>query len=182
MEIWKSVNGYEGYYEISNLGNVRSLDRIIFLGNSFKLKRGKKLTINNAGSNYSHVQLSKNNKIKRKYIHRLVAEAFIPNPFNKKEVNHINENKRDNRVVNLEWATRQENINHSNIGTKNHNYKQEKHYETHPVTKTYFRNMCKEKRWNFEEFFSVDSGLRNKSNGSVRYYFVKPLQSLQGGR
>lgn len=173
MEIWKKVKGYEGLYEISNKGRIRSCDHYVLFGKNRRISKGKILVQNTAGSNYNHIKLSKNNIVKRKYIHRLVAEAFIPNPENKLEINHINENTRDNRVDNLEWATRQENINHSNIGIKNRNYKQKSHYQKHPVTKTYFKKVCETKGWNFEKFIPLDSGLRNKSNGSARYYFIE---------
>lgn len=118
MEIWKSVKDYEGLYEISNLGRIKSCDRIVNFGKQKRLSKGIILTINTAGSNYNHIKLSKNGVIKRKYIHRLVCEAFIPNPDNKPEINHINEDKRDNRVQNLEWVTKKENMNRNNIGKR----------------------------------------------------------------
>ena len=118
MEIWKPVKDYEGLYEISNLGRIRSCDRIVSFGKQKRLSKGKILIQNTAGSNYNHIKLSKNNIVKRKYIHRLVCEAFIPNTENKPEINHINENKRDNRVENLEWVTKKENMNRNDIGKR----------------------------------------------------------------
>jgi hypothetical protein len=97
MEIWKEVKVYPDY-KISNLGQVKN-------------KHGKVLvSINNHG--YATLKLFKGNKPKRFSIHRLVAEAFIPNHENKETVNHINSIRNDNRVENLEWATPKENNDH----------------------------------------------------------------------
>lgn len=103
-EVWKDIKGYEGLYQVSSFGRVKSsyTKRI--------LKGGK----NKAG--YLLVGLYKQGVLSRKSIHRLVAEAFIPNPDNKPEVNHIDENKTNNVVSNLEWMTAKENINN---GTRN---------------------------------------------------------------
>ncbi len=99
-EIFKDIEGFEGLYQISNLGRV------------YSVKRGKFLKPGKHTDNYSQVNLYKNGKCKTYKIHRLVATAFIPNPMNYKEVNHINEVKSDNRVENLEWCDRSYNINY----------------------------------------------------------------------
>ena len=90
-EVWKPVVGYEGLYEVSNLGMVRS--RRCLLSQQ----------TNNFG--YKTVMLYKNGKPKRMTIHRIVANAFIPNPLNYSQINHIDENKENNCVSNLEWCT-----------------------------------------------------------------------------
>ena len=99
-EIYKDIPGYEGLYQISNLGNVKSL------------KRNKILAKNNNGNGYLYACLSKDGQAKNYYIHRLVSQAFIPNPDNKPEVNHKDENKENNCVENLEWVTSKENTNY----------------------------------------------------------------------
>ena len=105
-EIWKDVKGYEGQYKVSNLGNVKSL-KYLHHNKEALLKGGIKKT------GYRQVILSKNYKNKYVNVHRLVAEAFIPNPNNYKEINHIDENKLNNNVSNLEWCTQKENQEHA---------------------------------------------------------------------
>lgn len=117
-EIWKDIVGQEGKYQISNLGNVKSLSKI---GQSqtnkyyFHCKPERILKPFKVGLGYLCVVFKY--KGEKKYVHRLVCEAFIPNPENKKTVNHKNGIKVDNSVQNLEWATQLENNNHA-IKTK----------------------------------------------------------------
>lgn len=115
-EIWKDIKGYEGLYQVSNTGKVRSLDRtVIGKNNSKRLIYGKELSKTDNGRGYDKVALQNDGRNTRKIckVHRLVAETFIPNPENKPEVNHINCNKKDNRVSNLEWSTSSENSKHA---------------------------------------------------------------------
>lgn len=103
-----------GFYEVSNLGRIRSLDhRIRQRNNSEKLYKGKILNTWSDKIGYTIVGLNKHNKYKLKKVHRLVAEAFIPNPENKSDVNHIDGDKSNNIVSNLEWVTRSENMKHA---------------------------------------------------------------------
>lgn len=109
IEIWKDIKGYEGKYQISNLGNVRSL----YDENQIcKTPRIKVLRLCER-SGYHTIALSMKGKRKSFQVHRLVAEAFIPNSENKPLINHIDENRKNNNVNNLEWCTQLENVRHS---------------------------------------------------------------------
>lgn len=108
-EIWRPIDGYEGLYEVSNTGLIRSLDR--FVGNRNRIK-GKILSIKIEKTGYCSVALFKYGKMKRYLVHRLVAKTFIPNTEGLPQVNHRDENKRNNRVDNLEWCDSKYNINY----------------------------------------------------------------------
>ena len=111
IEIWKDVKGFEGLYQISNFGNVKSVDRISKHSKGDLTLKGRILKPINIGKGYLGVALSKNGKVKNHYIHRLVAEAFINNNENKPCIDHINGNRTDNRVNNLRWVNATENMN-----------------------------------------------------------------------
>lgn len=113
-EIWKEISGYEGYFEVSNLGNFRSKDRIIkYKQDGLRKYPGKSLKVELMQDGYCRIVLMKESKRRRYMCHRLVAETFIPNPDNKPFVNHIDGNKSNNCVSNLEWCTQSENEQHS---------------------------------------------------------------------
>ena len=99
-EIWKDIVGYEGIYQVNDNGYVKNL------------KTGRK-TLGSISSKYAKVALTKDKKVKYYFVHRLVAEAFIPNINSKQQVNHKDSNKRNNNANNLEWATNKENYEHS---------------------------------------------------------------------
>ncbi len=101
---WRPIRGFEGLYEISNLGSVRSFH---------SRHRNKRVKERIDRAYYYTVRLSKNGKSYTKYVHRLLAENFLPNPFNKPHVNHINCLQLDNHLYNLEWVTHSENVSHA---------------------------------------------------------------------
>lgn len=129
-EIWKDVPGYEGWYQVSNLGRIKSLSRYVDVREGVKIhinERVKPHYINKKG--YCQIGLCKDGIRKGFLVHRLVADAFIPNPQNKRTVNHINCDKSDNRIENLEWATYSENIRHAflnNLIDNSHSYDKRK--------------------------------------------------------
>ena len=118
MEKWKDIAGYEGLYQISNMGRVKSLERYQQNHGALQhrpetIKKPTERKCKDGAQGYLALVLYKDNIGKNCYIHRLVAEAFIPNPQNKETVNHINGDKHDNRVENLEWSTYTENNHHA---------------------------------------------------------------------
>ena len=117
-EIWRDIAGYEGYYQVSNTGNVRSVDRIVEDGRSFK---GRILKPSYDRRKYKIVILSRGGKLKCFKFHRLVALSFLENPDNLPQINHKDENKENNNVENLEWCT-----NEYNAKYKSHNYRKRK--------------------------------------------------------
>ena len=117
QELWKDIQGYEGLYQISNLGRVKSLERIIVTNNGITKKISEKiLKPYIKGTGYYNIVLRKDSKTKCYFVHRLVANEFIPNPDNLPQVNHKDENKLNNNVDNLEWCTSKYN---NNYGTHN---------------------------------------------------------------
>lgn len=162
-EIWKNIKGYEGLYQVSNLGRVRSLKKIyIFHQNK------------NSGG-YIVITLTKN-KIGKSYsVHRLVAQAFIPNPENKPQVNHIDGDKTNNNVSNLEWCTQSENQIHcykNNLQTKG-----TKKVIQYDLNNNYIKTWNslteagKELNINHSKISLVCNGKRKKAGGYIwRYY------------
>lgn len=123
QEIWKPIPNYEGLYEASNLGNIRSVNRTMNINNIVTSNREPySLTRNIAGQTlkkrenvdgYYIVDLSKNGVVKRWRVHRLVAMTFIDNPDNKPHINHKDSNRKNNCIDNLEWCTSKENNHHA---------------------------------------------------------------------
>jgi hypothetical protein len=110
-EIWKDVVGYEGIYQVSNNGLVKRISNI--RGVNTKYQNNYFLKALDNGKGYLRIKLTNNGKSKRVMLHRIIAEAFIDNPLNKKCVNHINNIRSDNRIENLEWCTHSENTLHA---------------------------------------------------------------------
>ena len=120
-QIWKDIPGYEGLYQVSNTGKVRSLI-YAYSGKTRVLKQATK------DNGYKVIGLNKNGKRKVYHIHRLVAQAFIPNPLNLPQINHKDENPSNNTVWNLEWCTPKYNINYGNCRKKISEAKKGKHH------------------------------------------------------
>ena len=117
MENWKDIKDYEGLYQVSDCGRIKSQARNIYYQNGTVHRTKEKILVpglNNKG--YSYVNLCKNGKTKKEYVHRLVAMAFIENPENKPQINHLDEVKTNNVVDNLEWC---DNKYNANYGTRN---------------------------------------------------------------
>ena len=113
-ENWVPVSGYEDYYYVSDTGKVYSMPRFLIIGNSFSKRIGGLVGFVNSNNGYMRVSLRNSSiTVSKKFVHVLVANAFIPNPEGKPQINHKNGKKRDNRVENLEWVTARENLVHS---------------------------------------------------------------------
>lgn len=113
-ELWKDAVDYEGFYQISDRGKVKSIARVVMR------KDGKPYTVKERiitpyvdRYGYLRIELNKRGVAKKHYVHRLVGQAFIPNPDNKPQINHIDTNKKNNTVNNLDWVTLQENRDHA---------------------------------------------------------------------
>lgn len=128
---WIAIEGYEDFYEINKNGDIRSKDRTITdkIGRT-RTWKGQMLNPDIAPNGYYRVTFSVNRKRKQVYVHRLLAKYFIPNPNNLPQVNHLDGDKLNNKIENLEWVTAQENTIHAyknglinlNYGDKHHNY------------------------------------------------------------
>lgn len=114
LETWRDVVGFEGLYVISNLGKLKSIDRKIKTKDGWCFfRKGIDITIRKNNFGYYDTRLCKNGSKKSVFLHRIIAEAFIPNPDNLPMINHINGIKTDNRIENLEWVSASENSKHA---------------------------------------------------------------------
>lgn len=174
-EIWKDICGYEGYYQVSSLGQIKTLERTI-LNEKGKIitrvyERIKKLQFSHKG--YHTVNLSKNGSKKTYKVHRLVAINFIPNPKNKEQVNHIDHNKLNNSVENLEWVTNRENCCHAKkrmkyssqyIGVhfekRTNKWRTDIRYEGKNITLGRFKT--EEDAYQAKKRFELEKGIENK--------------------
>lgn len=129
--MWKNINNFEDCYQVSTDGEVRSLDRKIETSKGIRTYKGKILAPNIGTNGYYYVNLSCKGKSKTAYIHKLVANAFLENPDGLSDVDHINENKLDNRACNLRYLNHFDNASKSNKGINRY----EKHLERNPKAK-----------------------------------------------
>lgn len=138
QEIWKDIKEYEGLYQVSNLGRVKRLRHKVNSNNGGRYTSEMYIKSTDNGNGYKKVGLSKNHKRKNYYVHRLVAEAFIKNENNFNEINHLDYNRSNNNVENLEWIDRKSNVQYS--------VKNRPDYTK--ATKWYGKYITKDKRYN----------------------------------
>jgi hypothetical protein len=178
IETWKSIKGYEGLYEVSNLGRVKSLAKMRWNGKAYHLWEERILKQGTNGNDYLVVNLYKNKNIRLVTVHRLVANAFVDNPNNFKEVNHLDENRKNNNVNNLEWCTRKYNCNYGNRTEKAKHCKQINQYDLQGnFINTWISAVEAANKLNI----NADSIYRNangKSKTAGGYVWKRPMQEL----
>ena len=165
-EEWRDIAGYEGLYQVSNLGRVKSLDHYSSNGVTDILYKGR--VIHQSSHNgYMIVHLCKNNKVETVSVHRLVALAFIPNPLHESQVNHIDGNKSNNDFSNLEWCSQRENVLHGvKTGLRNLKIPRSKYkyiYEQHLKGKSY-RTLAEEFNVGKTRIYQI---VRDCENGTI---------------
>lgn len=160
MEIWKDVKGFESIYQVSNTGKIKSLARLKPNNGGFFMTKERILKPGKNKSGYYQVILEKDGKRTSKRVHRIVAETFLDNPNNYPQINHINKNKLDNNLSNLEWCTNQYNAEYSHAKTINL-------YDKYGNLITVFNinKFCKENGIHFSNLLKVLKGQRNHTGG-----------------
>ena len=123
-EIWKDIPEFQGYFQASNTGKIRTVARNVWNGKGYYKLKSHEMTYRLSEKGYVVIDVCFNNKKLYRQVHRLVAEAFIPNPENKPQINHKDGNKQNNNVENLEWCTNAENQIHAyKLGLNKHSDK-----------------------------------------------------------
>lgn len=181
-EIWKDISGYEGYYQVSSTGRVRSLDRIavVSYGNrkSSNTRYKGKILCQSETNGYAQVVLHKNSIGETRRVNRLVAEAFIPNPQNLPIVNHKDENPKNNNIDNLEWCDHKYNANYGNCSKKRSISHINKMYNRKPVvcinTNEYFESSCDAERKTGIKSRSIRTACcnPNKTSGGYKWRYA----------
>lgn len=136
IEEQKDIEGFEGLYQVSNLGRVKCLEHTCpgrYKGRLRTVKEHIMTNAENKTNGYVYVSLSNLNRGRTFLVHRLVAKAFLPNPDNKNIINHKNENKHDNRVTNLEWCTSYYNNTYNNVHLKRKHYVHKYEYDLNKI-------------------------------------------------
>lgn len=170
---WRDVPGYEGIYEVSYLGEVRSYKDV----SNSKHKNWEQVTLEekiDLKNRTCSVHLYKDGELKSHYIHRLVASAFLPNPLLKEEVNHIDGNRLNNELSNLEWTTKKENVNHAmdnNLGTTNHPIILKRKDDGREY---YFRSKQKASEFLGKQKNYISSKLRGGKKETKEYFILSP--------
>ncbi len=172
MEIWKDIKGWEGFYQVSNFGNIKSLDRIVLVKRSNRKEsinvkyKGKNFTPKPKKRGYYTISLTAESVSYYYSLHRLVAKAFIPNPENKPCINHIDCDKTNNHIDNLEWVTYSENSKHAfknglknQYGENNSNSKLDAK-TVEMIRKLYHKNGVSQKQ--ISEIFNMSHGWVSK--------------------
>lgn len=187
-EIWKDIVGYEGLYQVSNLGRVKSLKRKVYAGRGKMRWQYERILSNKKenGNGYKIVNLFKNGKGKNKYIHRLVAESFLENQNNLPQINHKDENKSNNCVNNLEYCTCQYNCTYNNLhirrGLKSRNNKMSKKVyqlnENNKILKEYpsISEASRQVNISFQAISDCLNGKQKHSAGYKWKYVEKELE------
>lgn len=170
-EIWRNIDGFENLYQISNLGRVKSLGN----GNSNNSKE-RILKPGNIGNGYLFVHLWKEGKRKKYLVHRLVASAFLENPNNLPQVNHINENKTDNSVKNLEWCSSEYNCNYGSRNERMATIRKKPIYSINKTTNeiTYYQSTIDAERITGIYHSSIYNCLKKnrKSAGGYKWHYA----------
>ena len=173
-EKWKPIKGFEESYQVSNKGRVKSLERKVWNGSGYSTIKERILKAGKATNGYLFVALCKNSKRYYYRVHRLVATAFIDNPDNKPQVNHIDENKENNNVENLEWCTAKENMNHGNIFERRKDSISKKIYAIDKDNNVhYFKNQSEVEKYGYSKH-CVNKCLKgkNKTHKDMRWFYA----------
>ena len=176
-EVWKDIPGYEDLYRISNLGRVKSLRRYVPCKNGMRVVREKILRLSVHRDGYLKVELRKNAVGEHPMVHRLVALAFIPNPDNKTQVNHIDGVKSNNSVKNLEWCNQSENQLHAYKSGLQEPLKGEQ-VKTSKLTKENVRQIFKlnsqgAEQYDLAEMFNVNQSTISRILNGKRWSHLK---------
>ena len=166
MTIWKTIDGYEGMYEVSSTGEVRN-------------RKGEKLKPSITSTGYPHVSLCRQGERKSKNIHRLVAEAFIPNPNNYPIVNHKDENRANNNIDNLEWCSYSYNASYGEAPIKN-SISMKKHF-ARDVNPNKVKVKCVETGEIYESIIDASEKYKIDQSSITKVCKKKPKRKTAGG-